>query len=261
MSKTKPKKSLSETQALLKVVHELRTQCPWDKKQTHKTLSRYMLEEAFEASEAMQGKDRSALKEELGDVLLQVALHSEIASEKGWFDFEDVSTFIKDKMIRRHPHIYAKAEVRDYKTHMKNWSKLKQEEKPKKTLLEGIPRSLPALLLAQRYGEIAGSVGFDWDGVSSVFEKVQEEISELQEAIKKKEKKERVEEEMGDLLFALTQMSRHLKIDAEGALRAGALKFRDRFTSIEKRLAKKGRKITDCTPQELEKLWQAEKKI
>jgi MazG family protein len=255
----KPTKSRqsNEISEFLDVVHELRTKCPWDKKQTHQSLSKYMLEEAYEAAEAMNKKDKEALKEELGDVLLQVALHSEIASEKKWFDFEEVAKTISDKMIRRHPHVFGDAKVKDYKTHLKNWTKLKQKEKPKKKILEGIPKALPALQLSQRYGEITSSVGFDWKKSSDVFKKVKEELGELQEEIKLNKSKSRIEEELGDLLFSLAQLARHLGLDAERSLRDSNLKFSKRFEKLENKLQKKGMIISQCSPDELEDAWQS----
>lgn len=253
---------LPETERLLKVVHDLRTKCPWDKKQTHKTLVPYLIEEAYEAVDAIEGNKKRELCEELGDVLLQVALHAEIAGEKKHFKFEDVAREIADKMIRRHPHIYAKAEVKDYKTHMKNWQKLKSAEKPKqKSLLSGVPKVLPALQLSQRYGEIAGSVGFDWDEARDVMGKVHEEVGELEKELKRKKRdQKKLEMEFGDLLFSLGQIARHLKVDAEASLRKSTEKFAKRFQAMEALEMKEGRRLHDCSKDELEKLWNKVKK-
>jgi XTP/dITP diphosphohydrolase len=261
MAKRSPKKptsrQLTETARLLQVVHELRTQCPWDKKQTHKTLRRYLLEEAYEAADAIETGKSDLLTEELGDVLLQVALHAEIASETKKFDFEKIAKAISAKMIRRHPHIYAKEKAAlDEKTHLKNWTKLKEKEKPKSSLLEGIPKAMPALALAQRYGEIAASVGFDWHCEQDVLEKVDEEFQELLDELNAKNPKmERIEMELGDVLFTLTQFARHLKLDAEGALKRSTAKFESRFTALEKKKKKEGKRLSDCPPDELEKDW------
>ncbi len=248
-------KKLKETQKLLKVVNDLRTQCPWDRKQTHQSLAKYLLEEAYETVDAIHSKNRNALKEELGDVLLQVALHSEIASEKKAFDFEDVAEYISKKMIRRHPHIYAKEKVLDYKSHMKNWTALKQKEKPKRSLLEGTPKGLPALQLSQRYGEIASSVGFDWNNEKQVMSKVKEELKELQNAIAEKSTPS-IEEELGDLLFTLTSLARHYHIDAEASLRKSAQKFQERLEAIEREKKLQNKGLVDCTPEELEIAWE-----
>ncbi|MFM8316657.1 MAG: nucleoside triphosphate pyrophosphohydrolase [Deltaproteobacteria bacterium] len=244
---------------MLKVVHDLRTQCPWDRKQTHQTLAKYLLEEAYEAVDAIHSKNKTALKEELGDVLLQVALHSEIAAEKNKFNFEDVAEYISEKMIRRHPHIYAKEKVLDYKSHMKNWTALKQKEKPKRKLLEGTPKGLPGLQLSQRYGEIASSVGFDWNNEKQVMKKVREELQELQKAIAQKSKED-TEEELGDLLFTLTSLARHCHVDAEASIRKAAEKFRRRIETVEKIKKKQKKTLGECTPQELEAAWKKVKK-
>jgi MazG family protein len=251
-------KKLKETEKLLKVVHDLRTQCPWDKKQTHQTLAKYLLEEAYETVDAILKKNRSLLKEELGDVLLQVALHSEIASEKKQFTFEDVAKHISEKMIRRHPHIYANEKVLDYKSHMKNWTALKQKEKPKRSLLDGTPKGLPALQLAQRYGEIASSVGFDWENPKQVFKKIREELKELEAAMEKGRSLE-IEEEIGDLLFAITSLARHQQLDAEASLRKSASKFKMRLERIEKEMRKKNKALVECSAKELEAAWKRAK--
>lgn len=250
------KSKTSEIEKFLEVVHELRRKCPWDRKQTHPSLSRYLLEEAYEAAEAMNNEDKGSLEEELGDVLLQVALHSEIASEKKWFDFEKVAKSISEKMIRRHPHVFGDAEVKDEATHLKNWTRLKQQEKPKKNILEGIPKALPALQLAQRYGEIAGSVGFDWEKSSDVLKKVKEELKELEYELKNKGSKKRVEEELGDLLFSISQLARHLGSDSERSLRQSSLKFASRFERMEKKIKQKGKSVSELSPKELEKEWE-----
>jgi len=251
-------KKLTETEKLLKVVHELRTQCPWDKKQTHQTLAKYLLEEAYETVDAIQSKNKTALKEELGDVLLQVVLHSEIASEKNSFNFEDVAKYISEKMIRRHPHIYAKEKVLDYKEHQKSWTALKQKEKPNRTLLEGTPKGLPALQLSQRYGEIASSVGFDWKNEKQVMAKVREELTELKNAIAD-QSTEAIEEELGDLLFTLTSLARHCHVDAEASLRKAAQKFQLRIEQVEKIKKAEKKKLTDCSSKELEAAWEKAK--
>jgi tetrapyrrole methylase family protein/MazG family protein len=252
------KKKLNETEKLLNVVRDLRTKCPWDKKQTHRTLAKYLLEEAYETIDAIRSNSSESLKEELGDVLLQVALHAEIASEKKRFNFEDVAKHISEKMIRRHPHIYAKQKTLDYKVHLKNWTALKQKEKPKRSLLEGTPKGLPALQLAQRYGEIASSVGFDWPHPEPVMKKVLEELKELQTAVKSK-RKEKLEEELGDLLFTLTSVARHFHIDAEASLRQSAAKFKKRLESIESAKKKESKTLAECSPEELEAAWKLAK--
>lgn len=262
-SRSKKKSSgLSETQRFLKVVHDLRTKCPWDKKQTHTTLQRYMLEEAYEAANAIEEKDMDSLREELGDVLLQIALHSEIASEKGHFTFEEVAQGIADKMIHRHPHVYKKTKVLTESEHLKNWNRLKQEEKPKRYLLEGIPVVLPALQLSQRYGEMASSVSFDWKTPDQVFEKVKEELGEFEAELERTNPdKEKMAMELGDLLFTLANLARHLDLDAEVSLRKSAQKFASRFTKMEERKRREGKKLDECSLDELESAWNEIKKL
>lgn len=246
------KPELLATDRLLDIVHNLRTKCPWDRKQTHKSLTRYLLEEAHEAVEAIEEGNFKSIKEELGDVLLQVVLHSEIASETEKFDFKSVCETISEKMIRRHPHVFGGEDIP--KNNSKKWSELKAKEKPNRTLLEGTPKSLPALVLAQRYGEIAASVGFDWEKASDVLAKVKEEIKELEVEIKKKNRA-KMEMELGDLFFALTSLARHLKIDSEASLKKSAKKFKGRIEKVESQFKKKKISLKDCSPKELDAAW------
>jgi len=254
-----PKNALPETSRLVHIVSRLRKECPWDRKQTHRSLLPYLLEEAHEVYEAIQTKRFSLMKEELGDLLLQIVLHSELANEKAEFNLESVSRAIADKMVRRHPHVFDKGSV-SAQGHAQRWLDLKKKEKPERTLLEGVPKSLPSLQVAGRYGEIASSVGFDWKNDRQVWDKVEEEIGELQEELKKRKRnKKRIEEELGDLFFALSQMARHLGLDAEGAAKKGAKKFFSRFTSLEKSLNRQGREPLKCSPEELEAEWEKAK--
>jgi tetrapyrrole methylase family protein / MazG family protein len=253
--------NLKETGRLLKVVGELRKKCPWDRKQTHQTLVPYMLEEAYETVDAIETRKADLLREELGDVLLQIALHSEIAREKGQFTFEDVARSITDKMIHRHPDIYEKTQVRNMKDHLKNWSRLKNQEKPKRGHLEGIPKALPSLQRAQRYGEIASSVGLDDKDTSASLKKARDRFRKL-EALAKKAKpdKEKVSRELGDLLFALTDLSRHLGLDAEASGRASAQNFFEAFSQAERQLVRSGKKLEECTGKDWEAAWHKPKK-
>jgi tetrapyrrole methylase family protein / MazG family protein len=253
---------LKETERLLKVVYDLRRKCPWDRKQTHRTLIPYLVEEAYETVDAIESGDEDALREELGDLLLQVVLHAELESQKRRFTFEDVARGIAEKMIRRHPHVYKnEAVASNLKGHSRNWTKLKELEKPKKTLLEGTPRALPGLQLAQRYGEIAASVGFDWEKASQVLDKVKEELGELEtELRRRKKRKVAIELELGDLFFSLANLARHLGVDADAAARKSAAKFADRFTKIEKKKRAEGKSLTDCTMEELDRAWESVKR-
>lgn len=253
--------TLKETKKLLKVVHLLRKKCPWDSRQTHKSLAPHLLEEAYETLEAIRKRDGEKLKEELGDVLLQVVLHSELAKEKGLFSFEDIAKVVSDKMIRRHPHIWKK-DKKDLKNHMKIWTSIKSSEKNKEHHLTGIPIALPSLQLSARYGEIAASVGFDWDSHREVFKKVTEEIRELKKELDKKRLNKRlISSELGDIFFVLANLCRHLKINAEEAAKMGALKFLKRFSRMEKLIKKKGKKLHECSMYELEIAWKYVKRI
>ncbi len=240
---------MKETQRLLKIVTELREKCPWDKKQTHQSLMPYLEEESYEVLEAIRKRNPEALKEELGDLLLQIALHSKLASEKKWFDFEAVAAGISDKMVRRHPHVYGDATYGNYDQHLKRWNEIKKKERPQKTLLEGIPKSMPSLRLAQRFGEIAAGVDFDWKDAAAVFEKIEEELGELKREIRKKNKKG-CSEELGDLLFAMTQLARKLDLQAEEVLKKSCQKFEKRFELVEKQA-----KLTPGDVPALEKAW------
>jgi len=247
---------MKKTKKLLDVVTRLRKECPWDRKQTHKTLIPYLLEEAYETIDAIESKDESQLREELGDLLLQIVLHSEISRQRGDFSFEDVADSITKKMIRRHPHIFSDAKIQSAEEQTKNWSKLKSQEKPDRSLLAGTPKALPALQLSQRYGEIAASVNFDWKSVAGVMEKVEEELGELKAEIRKKPRKRpSLEMEFGDLIFTLTRLAGHLGIDAERAARRSAAKFETRFGRMEKWAKKKGTLLSDYSLDELEEVW------
>jgi MazG family protein len=255
--KSKSPKPLKETNRLLDVVHQLRKECPWDRKQTHKSLIPYLIEEAYETVSAIEEKSRDELREELGDLLLQIVLHSEISDEKGHFDFEDVAKSITEKMIRRHPHIFADAKIKSAKAQTKSWSKIKALENPDRSLLAGLPKALPALQLAQRYGEIAASVGFDWENAAGVLEKVHEELEEvIIEMNRRPRRQSAVEMELGDLLFTITRLAGHLNVDAERALRKSSQKFEDRFGRLEKEMKARGKLLSDCKMPELEEVWQ-----
>lgn len=250
--------SIPHTEKLLSIVAELRRKCPWDRKQTHRTLIPYLMEEAFEAVDAIRDGDAKALCEELGDVLLQVVLHAEIAAEKGAFDFEQVARGIGEKMVRRHPHVWGD-ESGEGRDHSKRWTELKQQEKPKRSMLEGTPRSMPALQLAQRYGEIASSVGFDWEDADGVWKKLEEEIGELRRELKsRKRDKKRMADELGDVAFCLANLARHLGLNAEVASRGAAEKFARRFQAMEKNHDRK--QLSRMSPEEWEAAWQKAKK-
>lgn len=231
--------------------------CPWDRKQTHASLRQYLLEETYEALETLDGGDLNGLKEELGDLLLQIALHAQIASENGTFTIADVFSGIHNKIVSRHPHVFGDVMVRDEKDVVTNWEKLKEIERAEnggeelKGLLDGIPTILPALSQAQVIQERAARVGFDWPEIAPVEAKVMEELQEVKEARSDKEQAL----ELGDLLFAVVNLVRWYNVDAESALRQTNLKFRRRFAYLEERSEAEGKELHKMTLQEMDALW------
>lgn len=209
--------------------------CPWDREQTPESLRRYVLEEACEVIDAIESGDPNAVKEELGDLALQVVFLAEIARREGSFGPDDVVKGIVDKLVYRHPHVFGDTDVRDSADVLRNWERLKASEKKDRGLLEGVPRSLPSLTRAQRIGEKVSRVGFDWPDARGSRAKVEEEMRELDAAIASGDS-EKAEEELGDVLFALVNLSRHLDLDAEGALRKTITKFQKRFDHVEARV-------------------------
>ena len=209
--------------------------CPWDREQTFETLRKYTLEEACEVIDAIDSGDRKAIQEELGDLLLQVVFQAELARREGAFAIDDVVSGIVDKLVRRHPHVFGHLSAKDADEVLRNWEKLKAVEKGGRGVLAGVPRSMPALTRAQRIGEKVARVGFDWDDAQGSRAKVTEEVGELDAAIASGDAR-RIEEELGDALFALVNLSRHLKVDAEGALRGTIDRFTTRFAHVEKRV-------------------------
>jgi MazG family protein len=209
--------------------------CPWDREQTLESLRKYVLEEACEVIDAIDSGDRKALREELGDLLLQVVFQAELARREGAFAIDDVVSGIVEKLVYRHPHVFGDMTARDADEVLRNWEKLKAKEKGQRGLLGGVPRSMPALTRAQRIGEKVSRVGFDWEDARGSRAKVTEEMGELDAAIARGDA-DAVEEEMGDVLFALVNLSRHVKVDAEGALRRTIDKFTKRFAHVERRV-------------------------
>jgi tetrapyrrole methylase family protein / MazG family protein len=236
--------------------------CPWDKEQTHQSLRAHLLDEAYETLEAMDSEDPARMTEEFGDLLLQIVLNAQIASEEGEFSMPDVLKGIYDKIIRRHPHVFGEARVDGVGGVLQNWEKLKAEERagssePEKGLLGGVPLSLPALIQAQEYQDRVARVGFDWPEIEGVLEKIAEEIQEVREAANDDE----LAGELGDLLFALVNLARWKKIDAESALRGTNIRFKKRFGHVEAGAKKKGKKIQEMTLDEMESLWQEAKTV
>lgn len=243
---------------LLDVVATLRGKngCPWDREQTLDSLKRYLVEETYELVDAVDSGDPARHLEELGDVLLQVALHAQIRREEGRFTFDDVAAMLADKLIRRHPHVYGDVQARDSAAVVKNWEIIKSGEKASgpRSVVEGIPRHLPALQRAQRIQSRVARVGFDWKRVDAVLDKVAEELDELREAVKRRNTR-MLREEIGDLLFTIVNFSRFQKIEAEEALEQTINKFLARFRIVEERVFASGRRLTDCTLSELDAYW------
>jgi tetrapyrrole methylase family protein/MazG family protein/ATP diphosphatase len=209
--------------------------CPWDREQTLESLRKYVLEEACEVIDAIDAGSRDGLREELGDLLLQIVFQSEIARREGWFAIDDVVAAIVDKLVSRHPHVFGDARADTAEAVLQNWEWLKAKEKAGRGLLGGVPRSLPGLTRAQRIGEKVARVGFDWADVEGSRAKVSEELGELDAAVLRGQKA-RIEDELGDVLFALVNLARHVDVDAEGALRRTIDKFMRRFAHVEKRV-------------------------
>ncbi|MFH1566751.1 MAG: nucleoside triphosphate pyrophosphohydrolase [Gemmatimonadota bacterium] len=240
--------------------------CPWDREQTHATLRSYLLEESHEAIEAVDAGDDGALCEELGDVLLQIVFHAQIAAEQGRFTIDDVCGAIADKLVRRHPHVFGDVQVRDADHVKANWDQIKRGEKgaaaDTHSALDGVPAHLPALLRAQRLQERASQKGFDWDRIDGPLDKVAEELEEVRgawaaagSALLEPEPRRRLEEEFGDLLFALVNAARFLKVTPEDALRRAAGKFETRFREVEKTFRARGRDLDGATLEEMDAIW------
>jgi len=252
---------MSEFDKLIYLMKRLRgpNGCPWDREQTLEKLKPYLIEESYEVLDAIDNGIPERIKEELGDLLFQIMFISEIFEEKGHFNINDVINNLFEKMVRRHPHVFSNISVRDSNEVLKNWSRIKEEEGTKESILDGIPNILPSLLRAHRIGEKASMVGFDWDNKEDVYKKVEEEMEELKNSISY-ESHERIEEEFGDLLFAIVNLGRFLKINSEEALRKGIERFIDRFRYIEKKIKEDRRDIRETSIEEMEKLWNESKR-
>lgn len=250
---------VNELKELIDVIAKLRAPdgCQWDREQTHKTLRPNMIEEAYEAVDAIDDGDLNHLKEELGDVLLQVVLHSQIASEEGAFTIEDVAKGLKEKLIHRHPHVFGDVKVNSTKDIVDNWDKLKAEEKiHRKSAMDGISKAQSALMSAQKISKKAVKTGFEWPDEESLYDCIFSEFNEFKEA-EKKQNKDQMEEEFGDILFATVNLARWNKIDAEQALLKANKKFMTRFRKMEDLATKP---LTDYSFEEYDKLWKAAKK-
>jgi ATP diphosphatase len=263
MSDIEPSRDLS---VLIEIMRRLRNPnggCPWDIEQTFETIAPYTVEEAYEVAGAIEDKDWPALKDELGDLLLQVVYHARMAEERGLFDFGDVVEAVTSKMIARHPHVFGGAEaIANSAAQTVAWEEHKKREraaKPAKGLLDDVTRALPALLRAEKLQKRAASVGFDWKSADKVLEKLTEEAGEVVAARDAGAPPEKLADEIGDVLFVVANLARHMKLDPEAALRGTNEKFVRRFKSIEAALAKAGRTPAEASLDEMEALWQAAK--
>jgi tetrapyrrole methylase family protein / MazG family protein len=230
--------------------------CPWDREQTHMTLRRHLLEEAYEAVAAIEAGDDAEIRDELGDILLQIVFHARIASEAGRFDIEDVAAGIVEKLRRRHPHIFSDAVAETPAEVMTRWDAIKRTEKERASVLDGIAPTLPALAYAEKISRRAVSAGFEWESVDDVWEKVHEEIAELQAT---EHGTPEAEDELGDLLFTVVNVGRKMGIDPEQALRMTCAKFIRRFSEMERAAAEEGRDLADMGIEEQEALWRRAK--
>ncbi len=278
-----PQSSTDPSASVVSIMATLRGPdgCPWDREQTSESLKPYLLEEVYEVLEALDTGQPPAIKEELGDLLLQILFHCQIASEQNHFSFEDVVATLRDKLIRRHPHVFERegpqATVTTSHEVLRQWDQLKQQEKPQassaSSILDGVPKTSPALQRALQVQKRASRVGFDWRTIEPVLEKFKEELDELHQATKdwsassdgpitaqwSSDQRKTIEGELGDAFFALVNVSRFLKVNPEEALRKATNKFMDRFQYVEKQAVSEGKTIQDCPPEQLDIWWEAAK--
>jgi tetrapyrrole methylase family protein / MazG family protein len=234
--------------------------CPWDRAQSLLTLRPYLIEEAYEVLEAVDTEDIEHHREELGDLLLQVVFHAEIRRQEGRFDAADVAHGISDKLVRRHPHVFSTEHARDASQAYERWEEMKSKEKAGRSVIAGVPKELPALLRAQRIAEKAANVGFDWDDLDGPMEKLDEELGELRQAIAAKDR-DAIAHELGDAIFSLVNVARHLELTAEDALRSSIERFSARFHHVEARVKESGKPFADVSLEEMESYWQEAKKL
>ena len=253
------KDQLAAVDRLLTIMDELREQCPWDKKQTFESLRHLTIEETYELADAILSRNLEEIKNELGDLLLHIAFYARLGTEEKAFDMADIAHGISEKLIYRHPHIYGDVKVENEEDVKKNWEALKLKEgKGKKTVLEGVPKGLPALVKAQRIQDKVAGVGFDWEKPEQVWEKVQEELAEFQAEVKKGAKKN-MEAEFGDVLFSMINYARFLKINPDTALERTNQKFTQRFNYLEAKAKALGKNLQDMTLAEMDIYWEEAK--
>ena len=243
---------------LLNIMDELREKCPWDKKQTMQTLRHLTIEESYELTDAILDNDLDEVKKELGDLMLHIVFYSKIASETKEFNIADVMNGICEKLIHRHPHIYGDVKVADEEEVKRNWEKLKLKE-GKESVLEGVPKSLPALVKAMRIQEKARGIGFDWDNETQVWDKGKEEVEELQ--VELDAKSDKIEDEFGDVLFSLINYSRFINVNPETALEKTNKKFINRFQYMERETKKEGKELSEMSLEEMDVYWEKAKRL
>ena len=254
------KKELSEFNRLLEIMDELRAKCPWDKKQTLESLRYLTIEETYELSDAIIEEDIEEIKKELGDLMLHIVFYSKIGSEKNAFGIADVLEAINKKLVERHPHIYGDEKVNNARDVLNNWEKIKIEKEGRKSVLAGVPKSLPPLVKAYRMQEKASGIGFDWEAPGQVWDKVIEELNELKEEVDNGDIK-KTEEEFGDLMFALVNYSRFINVNPENALEKTNLKFKRRFQYLEEHAREDGKVLYDMTLKEMDVYWEEAKQL
>ena len=252
------KDQLEAFNRLLDIMDDLREKCPWDKKQTLESLRHLTIEETYELADAILDNDLEEIKKELGDLLLHIVFYAKIGSEKKAFDIADVATSISEKLIDRHPHIYGDVEVKDEKEVKENWEKLKLKE-GKNSVLEGVPRSLPAMIKANRIQDKVSGVGFDWEKPEQVWEKVQEELGELNDELASNNQ-EKIEKEFGDVLFSMVNYARFIGVNPENALEKTNKKFIERFQYLEQAAKKIGKSLHHMSLAEMDVFWEESKK-
>lgn len=249
---------LAAFERLVRIISELRVGCPWDRKQTIESLRYLTIEETYELSDAIIDNDLEEVKKELGDLIMHVVFYAQIGSEKKVFTITDVLNSVSDKLVRRHPHIYGDVKVENEEDVKRNWEQIKLAE-GKKSVLEGVPKSLPAMVKANRIQEKARGVGFDWDEQHQVWEKVQEELQELQHEVEQKASAEKIEEEFGDVLFSMINYARFIGVNPEDALERTNKKFIHRFQYLEEKANASEKKLADMSLEDMEAIWQEAK--
>ncbi len=257
----KSQSSMDAFQRLLDIMDRLRVECPWDKKQTIESLRHLTIEEVFELSQAIVDEDYQDVKKELGDIIMHIVFYSRIAQDRNLFTIDDVINGICEKLIIRHPHVFGDTSVKSAEEVADNWEKIKLTKEQNRSVLGGVPNALPELVKAYRMQEKAAGVGFDWENKEQVWEKVEEEIRELKEEIREREmetgngNKERITEEFGDLMFALVNYSRFIKVNPMDALEVANKKFRSRFNFVEEKARENGKSLVDMSLDEMNELW------